>query len=89
MKRRVLKQKLDKVVISCGTTIAQTDVRYLVQEYVEIEDTWKTITYNNDFDTKVPAIFDNIEIAKLYLSGKVGVVEEEIMQIDEINLKEL
>lgn len=89
MKRRILKQKLDTVVISCGKTVTQTEVRHLVQEYVEAENAWKTITYNTDFNTKALAIFDDIEIAKLYLSGKVGVVEEEIMQIDEINLKEL
>ena len=87
MKRRILKQKLDKLVISCGKPVVRCETQYLVQEYNEVSNDWETITYNTNFDTISPAVFSNIEIAKLCYLGELGVIKEEEIKTNKINLE--
>ena len=86
MQRRILKRKLNCVVIRCGKPFIESKIKYLVQEFKEVANKWKTISYNADFGIKVPAVFDNIEIAKLCYNGEFGIIKENVIYEKNTNL---
>lgn len=86
MQRRILKKEINCIVTRCGKFSVEPKILYLVQEFKEVANTWETISYNTDFEIKVPAVFDNIEIAKLCYNNEIGIVKEDVIHAKNTNL---
>lgn len=86
MQRRILKKEVNRIVFKCGKFSVEPKIQYLVQEFKQVANTWETISYNADFEIKVPAVFDNIEIAKLCYNDEFGIIKENVIYEKNTNL---
>lgn len=80
MQRRILKREVNHIVTRCGTYTVETKIKYLVQEFNKPSNKWETVSYNADFEVELPAVFDNLEIAKLCYNDEFGIIRENVIQ---------